>query len=65
MRVVAETGGAKITDLLENDDVRQTYIGVGCEVARRWTIEGNAEYWIAAWEQALKNRHAAGLEVAA
>ena len=56
---------AKITDLLENDDVRQTYIGVGYEVARRWTIEGNAEYWIAAWEQALKNRHAAGLEVAA
>ena len=46
----------QITRLLSDASLREAMAETGREVAARWTIEGNAEYWIAAWEAALKNR---------
>jgi hypothetical protein len=54
-----------IERLLKDDRRRREESELARATAADWTIEGNAHYWVEAWERALKNRQSVGLKVAA
>ena len=52
-----------LRDLAGNPAMRDEMSAAGRDVAARWTIEGNAWKWAAAWEDALKVQRQAAVAV--